>query len=244
MSAVAARPSVQAGPLVAARAIAAGVAAGLIAGFLIGGVGGRLAMLVLRLTSDPALRGLETDDGFIIGIVSTSTIFLLMLTTMLGALGGLFYLVVRSWLPARTRRWWFGALAGAYGGAGVIRPGGIDFTRLEPLWLAIAMFVAICAAYGVAVSVFAERFLALDSRFRESRAAVAALIPIGLLAAVGMFGIAIAMGVIAAILLWRSWPAVARAWTSRPMTILGRIALAAFGIGSAIALVRDVAAVL
>ena len=38
------------------------------AGLLVGGVGGRVAMLLLRLTSDPRLRGLETDDGFTIGV--------------------------------------------------------------------------------------------------------------------------------------------------------------------------------
>jgi hypothetical protein len=44
--------------------LAAGVSSGSVAGLLIGGVGGRLAMFVLRLTSDPALRGAKTDDGF------------------------------------------------------------------------------------------------------------------------------------------------------------------------------------
>jgi hypothetical protein len=40
-------------------------------------VGGRLAMLLLRLTSDPVLRGVSTDDGFTIGRFSAQTIFLL-----------------------------------------------------------------------------------------------------------------------------------------------------------------------
>jgi hypothetical protein len=237
-------PTARAGAMDAARTIAAGVAAGCVAGLLVGGIGGRLAMLVLRLTSDPALRGLETDDGFVIGIVSTSTLFLLVLTTMLGALGGLAYLIVRSWLPTRTRRWWFGALAAAFGGAAIIRPGGIDFTRLEPLWLAIAMFVAIPAAGGVLISVLAERYLSPDSRFRRSRAAPAALIPIALFAVVGTSGISLALAVLAAILLWRTWPSAAGFWTSRPVTVIGRVALAAFGTWYAVALARDVAEVL
>ena len=37
-------------------------------------------MLMLRLTSDPTLRGLETDDGFVIGRFSGDTVFLLILT--------------------------------------------------------------------------------------------------------------------------------------------------------------------
>jgi hypothetical protein len=228
----------------AARAIAAGVAAGFVAGLVIGGIGGRIAMLILRLTSDPSLHGLETDDGFIIGIVSTSTVFLLMLTAMLGALGGLAYLIVRSWIPSRTRRWWFGALSALIGGAQIIRPGGIDFTRLEPLWLAVVMFVAIPGGYGVLTSVLAERYLAPGSGFRRSRAAPFALIPVALFAGIGPTGIAIALAVLLAILAWRSWPAIAAAWTSRPMTIVGRIALATFGSYFAAVLARDVADVL
>jgi hypothetical protein len=37
--------------------LGAGVSAGFFAGVLIGGVGGRLAMLALRVTSDPSLHG-------------------------------------------------------------------------------------------------------------------------------------------------------------------------------------------
>ncbi len=67
--------------------LASGVSAGFISGVLIGGVGGRLAMLVLRLTSDPALRGAQTDDGFTIGVFSTETLFLLGVTAGLGIVG-------------------------------------------------------------------------------------------------------------------------------------------------------------
>jgi hypothetical protein len=57
--------------------LGAGVSAGFLAGVLIGGVGGRLAMLALRLTSDPSLHGVSTDDGFTIGRLSLQTLFLL-----------------------------------------------------------------------------------------------------------------------------------------------------------------------
>ena len=42
-------------------------------------------MLLLRLTSDPALRGTQTDDGFTIGVFSTQTLFLLGVTAGLGS---------------------------------------------------------------------------------------------------------------------------------------------------------------
>ena len=94
--------------LASARRVSAGVVGGLATGALIGGVGGRLAMFVLRVTSDPSLHGLKTDDGFTIGRFSGETLFLVLATAALGVLGGLLYLAVRPWLPER----WRAALAG------------------------------------------------------------------------------------------------------------------------------------
>ncbi len=118
-----------------ARRVSAGVVGGLLTGAVIGGVGGRLAMLVLRLTSDPSLRGMETDDGFIIGRFSGETGFLVFLTAAAGILGGLLYLIVRPWIQEQLRPWVMGVFGGIVGGALVIRPDGIDFTLLEPLTL-------------------------------------------------------------------------------------------------------------
>ena len=38
------------------------------------------------------------------------------------------------------------------GGSLLVHTDGVDFTRLSPAWLAIAMFVAICAAFGAVVT--------------------------------------------------------------------------------------------
>lgn len=130
---------------VAMARLAAGLWGGFLCGAVIGGVGGRLAMFVLRLTSDPSLSGRETDDEFIIGSFTGATFFLVALTAILGIMGGLFYLAVRNWFPQRVRPIVMGVLAGVVGGALVVRPDGIDFTELEPLPLAIAMFVALPA---------------------------------------------------------------------------------------------------
>src|SRR5216117_406841 len=158
------------------KPVAAAATAGLLAGVGIGGIGGRLAMLVLRLTSDPALHGVKTDDDFTIGVFSGETMFLVIVTTVLGIIGGLVYLVVRGWLPEPARPWLFGGLTGIVGGATVIRPGGIDFTLLDPLPLAVAMFIALPAVYGVAVSLLIERFLARDSAFSRSKVGIAGLV--------------------------------------------------------------------
>jgi hypothetical protein len=169
-------------------------------------------MFILRLTSDPALRGLNTDDDFTIGIFSGATVFLVIITTVLGIIGALVYLVVRGWLPERGRPWLFGALTGIVGGATVIRPGGIDFTFLEPLGLAVAMFVVLPTAYGVATSLLAERFLADDSVFGRSRAWISGLVlllPLGLF---GVAGLAVLALVLAGVLVGRAAPAIASRW--------------------------------
>jgi hypothetical protein len=222
-----------------AKPVAAVAVAGALTGAVIGGIGGRLAMFVLRLTSDPALRGLNTDDDFTIGIFSGATLFLVIVTTVLGIIGALVYLVVRGWLPERGRPWLFGALTGIVGGATVIRPGGVDFTLLEPLGLAVAMFVVLPTAYGVATSLLAERFLADNSVFGGSRAWIAGLVlllPLGLF---GVAGLAVLALVLAAVLVGRAAPAIASRWNSPPVVWIGRVGLVAIAVVWSTQLVRD-----
>jgi hypothetical protein len=181
--------------------VAMGGVAGLATGSLVGGVGGRIAMLILRVTSDPSLHGLESDDGFTIGVVSSQTTFLLVFTAVLGAIGGLVYVIVRAWLPDRSRPWLFGALTGLVGGSLVIHPDGVDFTLLEPLWLAIVLFVLLPAAYGVAVASLAEGWLrAAEPASRLWLvASVPALLPLVLLGprALPFLVLALIVGVVA-----------------------------------------------
>ena len=233
-----------------ARRLAAAVGAGALAGVLVGGIGGRIAMLVLRLTSDPGLHGSLTDDGFTIGVVSNGTMFLLVLTTILGSLGGVLYLLVRPWLPVRARAWVFAALGGVVGGSNIIRPGGIDFTLLDPLPLAVAMFVAIPAIGAGVTSVFAERFLRDGSRFHRSWAALALLLPVLLATPIlllrGPTGlvIAVAIGTAVVAVIANRGPVLARLWRSTPVTWVGRALLATFGAIAAVRLVSDVVEIL
>jgi hypothetical protein len=227
-----------------ARSVGAVAVAGSLTGGVIGGIGGRLAMLLLRLTSEPTLRGLKTDDDFTIGIFSGATMFLVIVTTVLGIIGGLVYLVVRGWLPERGRPWLFGGLTGIVGGATVLRPGGIDFTLLEPLGLAVAMFVVLPAAYGVATSLLAERFLADGSAFGRSMAWIAGLVlllPLGLF---GVAGLAVLAVILAAVLLGRAAPAIATLWNSPSVAWIGRVGLGAIAIVWSTELVRDAVEIL
>ena len=225
----------------AATYLSQGLLPGLVCGILIGGGGGRLAMFVLRLTSDDALHGMDTDDGFTIGAFTPATFFLLVETTFLGAVGGLVYLGVREWLPRRGRPVVGGLLGATVGGALFIRPGGIDFALLDPLWLAVALFVLLPAAYGVALSVLTER-LVRATRWRRSR--WSAVLPLGgMVLAGGAVGLAVLLLLGLGVVANRSGR-VARLWRSAPVTWLGRGVVAAAIGGAGILLARDVIAVL
>jgi len=68
--------------------IRATVLAGIWLGALVGGVGGRLAMLVLRLVSPDTAHGVISDDGFLIGQVTLKgTYDLIGLGAAIGLIG-------------------------------------------------------------------------------------------------------------------------------------------------------------
>ena len=221
------------------RHLSAAIVGGFLAGVLVGGVGGRIAMLILRLTSTPAVRGLESDDGFVIGQISAATVFLLMVTAVLGAAGGLVYLAVRRWIPSRWRAAVAAVVVGAIGGALVVDPVGLDFTVLGPLPLAVAMFVALPAAYGALMSVWVERRLGAE----HPPSNVAAWVPCVLfalaMATTGPTGVAILTAAAIAWILHRRVPALRAIWTSEPVVWLGRALLAAITAVAAIRLVGD-----
>lgn len=217
--------------------LASGVTGGFVSGLLIGGVGGRLAMLLLRVTSDPALHGAKTDDGFTIGVFSSKTLFLLGVTAGLGIAGGLLYLIVRGWIPARRRVVVMMVFFGLVGGGGLLRPDGIDFTALSPLPLAVAMFVAIPVAYGAAMPWLTERMLREGSAMRRGRWAwIAGLLP---LVAANVVGITVLLGAMLVRFVGRSAPATIAAWRSGVTTWIGRALLVASAVAGGAKLVRD-----
>jgi hypothetical protein len=227
-----------------ARWLAAGVLGGFVTGAVVGGLGGRVAMFVLRLTSSPSLHGVQTDDDFTIGVFSTATLFLIGLTAFAGLLGGLVYLAIRGWLPERWRPWITGGIAGIVGGAVVIQPGGLDFTLLEPLPLAVAMFIVIPAVYGVVLSFLVERLIRDDSSLHRSSLWVLGLVLVAPIALAGPFGLSVVV-LIAAIWFVRPWvPWVDTLWHSAPMTWIGRITLAAVVTFNLAALADDIQEIL
>jgi hypothetical protein len=199
-------------------------------------------MLVLRLTSDDSVRGVESDDGFVIGRFSSETIFLVAFAALLGAIGGLVYLLLRGWLPRNWRAVAFGVLCATVVGSSIISPDGVDFTVLSPLWLAVAMFVLIPAAYGVVASLLVERSL----RLRRARYGVwrwLAILPLGLLLFSGPFAL-VGVVVFAAVLYANRSGRLAQLWRSVAVTWVGRGAVSIVFLASGTALVQDVGEIL
>jgi hypothetical protein len=137
-------------------------AAGAAAGLVWGGIGGRIAMRVVFLTSNEYVRGVRSDDGFEIGTFSGATIFLLILTTIFGGVAGLGVGIIRMVTSGPT---WAVAIGtslatAAFVGAIIVHTDGVDFTLLDPLWLTIGLFVLIPGLWGLTVVVVTERLLA------------------------------------------------------------------------------------
>ncbi len=124
---------------------------GLIAGVVIGALL-RLAMLGLRVAQESAV-GLTSDDGFLIGQVTLSgTYALVVLGVGLGILGAAAYIAVAPFLlgPSWFRVATVGITAMLLGGAVVIRGDGIDFTALDTE-LAVGAFLVVPLLSGLVV---------------------------------------------------------------------------------------------
>lgn len=222
-----------------ARAVAAylgsALLGGIAGGLVVGGVGGRLAMLVMRLTSGDDVVGLISDDGFEIGRLSGDTFFLLLFGTALGAAVGILYLLSRPWIPERSRAAAFGLLGGLVGGSGVVHADGIDFRLLEPTWLAVLMFVLLPAMGAAVIAVGVERLLARTSRRRHPWLLFLPLLGLGVLGPLGLAILAVAPLGIAV----NQKVSLDTIWTSQPVAWIGRVLLIAWGIAAGTALIHD-----
>jgi hypothetical protein len=152
--------------VIAAFAESAGIAGavGAVAGLVWGGIGGRIAMRVVFLTSNERLRGVTSDDGFEIGTISGATMFLLIVTTIFGAIAGLGVGIIRMVTSGPT---WAVAIGtslatAAFAGASIVHTDGVDFRYLDPLWLTVGLFVLIPGLWGATVVVVTERLLRSD----------------------------------------------------------------------------------
>lgn len=142
------------------------IVAGIPAGVLLVGVGSRVAMLLLRLTSPDEVLGVQSDDDFTIGTFTfAGTLNLLMIGALVGVIGAGVYRLVSPWLlgPPWFRRITTGMAGGAVGGAMLVHADGIDFTLLKPTWFAIGLFVALPAMFAIGVGWWVDRVARPDS---------------------------------------------------------------------------------
>ena len=148
----------------ALRRLSASTLAGALLGLLVGGVGGRLAMMLLA-RMNPDATGITSDDGFRIGQFTVSATLQLLLTgTFFGLIGACVYALVRHLMVGPR---WFQVVSIAVGpavvvGAGIVHSDGVDFVLLHPVWLAIGLFLAIPALYATLLTLLAERWLQND----------------------------------------------------------------------------------
>jgi len=223
--------------------------AGISTGVVVAGIGGRLAMLTLRLTSHPRVIGVQSDDDFTIGrLTFFGTYNLLVLGAAFGVIGAALYQWVRPWLigPRWFRYLTVGVACGAVIGSMLIHADGIDFRALTPTWLAIALFITLPFLYGVAVAWTVDRLDRQGSFAREGRARfivapiLAVLFPLTL----------VLLGV--ALLVLCVWVPARDAWhdhgtaVPRPLTYVVRgawLAIATLGLIALVNDIRDIAAV-
>lgn len=143
------------------RIVFAGGVAGAVAGLVWGGIGGRIAMRILFLTSDSRVGGLQSDDDFTIGVISSSTMFLLMATTMIGGILGPVAGVLRSALHNSTRAaaTGFAVASATFIGGLIVHADGIDFRLIDPLPLTVALFVLLPGAAAATGVILLDRLL-------------------------------------------------------------------------------------
>src|SRR5439155_6088746 len=103
-------------------------------------------------------RRRETDFGTVGEITVGGTLTLLVLSSITGVMGGIFYIGIRRWLPWPSpvaRGVFFGLLM--MFGPGLLFLGDVDLQIFEPALLIFGAFVAFIVLYGICVALLTER---------------------------------------------------------------------------------------
>ncbi len=212
-------------------------------GVLVAGVGSRLAMFVLRVTSPDSVVGLQRDDDFEIGRFTVGgTYNLLALGAAVGLVGAGAYRLVSPRLigPNWFRRLTTGAASGAVVGSLLVHADGIDFRLLKPTWFAIALFVALPALFGAFIGPVVDRVADEDSRTRTGRQRW--MLPGVLLVAFPplLFLLPFATAVVAAFVMLRRIEVVQRVRSTMPYGLVVRALWLSVAVLGAFDLVNDI----
>jgi hypothetical protein len=205
---------------VGVRRLTAITAAGALLGVLVGGVGGRLAMMLLARLN-PDMTGLRSDDGFGVGQFTLSgTANLLVIAGLLGVFGAGVYALLRGLMIGPR---WIQVASVSLGpavvvGAMLVHTDGVDFTMLDPPIVAIALFVVIPGTYAAFLTVLAERWLAPGSFLQRAPLRLCAVLLLPWVPVFFMLGAVVAAWCVAEA--WRRrggslWVTTTLAWSAR-----------------------------
>ena len=140
---------------------AMGLLSGAVAGVIVGGIGSRIVMRILAVVNNE-LSGIPTENGNVVGEITVGgTLGLLIFGGIFaGIIGGLFYVLIRRWVPG-TGLWKglaFGIILFLLVGGVVIDKDNIDFELIGPSTLAVSLFAFLFPLYGLVLSPMMERF--------------------------------------------------------------------------------------
>lgn len=219
------------------------VVAGIPYGVLVVGVGSRLAMLLLRFTSPDRVIGLQSDDDFEIGrFTFGGTYNLLLIGAIVGIIGAGAYLLVAKRLlgPPWFRHVTVGLASAAVVGSMLVHSDGVDFTQLQPTWLAIAVFVMLPGVFGAFIGPTVEAVARPASWTAHGRARW--LIPLAAIVCFPptLFVVGVAWAVAAVLTTVAAFTAVEHLRSTRVFATLIRAAWLTIAITGLLALVVDI----
>ena len=149
------------GLIAVARHLGLGSFAGLIAGVVVGGLLGRIVMRISGFMAGPALAGVHTENGNVVGdITFPGTLALITFVGLpSGLVGGVLYALLEPWL--RRLRPWHGLAYGiallATAGFIFLDPVNFDFRRFGVPAVNVVMFAALFVLFGVATAWLFDR---------------------------------------------------------------------------------------
>ena len=137
--------------------------AGALAGLVGLGVGARVSMRLVALSSGAIGTGVRPESGAVPGeFTADGTMFLVLAGTVIGVvIAVVLGVALGRWLPKDGRRrtvlvW---ALGSSVPALGLIDPNNVDFVLFGPAWFALLLFATCAVGYGGLLTVVVRRTL-------------------------------------------------------------------------------------